>query len=143
MTGTENRNKEEPSCLKQPGCTTHSPSMTSLFFHPPGNHAWTDLGVSVFVYSLYKFDDLSGMVNTSKQESFQKFLKKLSAQLKRTYATGTRLCLEDDSYNQTPPHSSQTQHLLSRPCTVLPVKQQTFSLFLHRSTERRILCYNY
>lgn len=92
--------RQEPSCLKQPGCTTHSSSTTSLFFHPPGSHAWTDLDVSVFVYSLYKFDDLLGMVNTSK--SFQEFLKKLSAQLKKTYATGTCLCLEDDSYNSDP-----------------------------------------
>lgn len=35
-------------------------------------------------------------------ESFQEFLKKLSAQLKKTYATGTCLCLEDDSYNSDP-----------------------------------------
>lgn len=87
---------------EQPGCTTHSSSTTCLFFHPPGSHAWTDLDVSVFVYSLYKFDDMSGMVNTSKQSLFRNFWRNFQHSWKKTYATGTCLCLEDDSYNSDP-----------------------------------------
>lgn len=71
-------------------------------FHPPGSHAWTDLDVSVFVYSLYKFDDMSGMVNTSKQSLFRNFWRNFQHSWKKTYATGTCLCLEDDSYNSDP-----------------------------------------
>lgn len=89
--------RQEPSCLKQPGCTTHSSSTTCLFFHPPGSHAWTDLDVSVFAYT-----NLMICQAWSTPPNFQEFLKKLSAQLKKKYATGTCLCLEDDSYNSDP-----------------------------------------